>query len=133
MLLLSNRDFQTGDHDSVLNVISLSPNDDLNSFVEIWYQVFLWALFSSLFVHIVGSLIAFCRLRKHRIGRWIPLVILGMGVISPLTGGVVTSAAIAGVYRACDIVMMPFYALVWGVGQTFGVLLISFTRIVATL
>ncbi|CAL1544166.1 unnamed protein product [Lymnaea stagnalis] len=127
------RDFQAGAHDSVLNVISLSPNDDPDSFVEIWYQVFLWALFSSLFVHIVAALIAFLRLRKHRIGRWIPLAIIAMGVLSPLTGGVVSSAAIAGVYRASNVAMMPFYALVWGVGQTLIVIIISFMRILATL
>jgi len=58
---------------------------------EIWYQVFLWALFSSMFVHIIATLIAFCRLRKHKIGRWIPLGIFAVGVISPLTLGVVSS------------------------------------------
>ncbi|GFN89830.1 transmembrane protein 170a-like [Plakobranchus ocellatus] len=130
---LFSRDFQTGAHDSVLSVISLSPNDKIDTFVEIWYQVFLWALFSSLFVHIVAALIAFLRLRKHSIGRWIPLAILTMGVLSPLTGGVVSSAAVAGVYRASDMVMIPFYALVWGVGQTFVVIIISFSRILATL
>lgn len=56
-----------------------------------WYQVFLWALFSSIFAHVVAALIAFCRLRKHRYGRWIPVVVFGMGIISPLTGGVITS------------------------------------------
>uniref|UniRef100_A0A0B6ZP59 Transmembrane protein 170A n=1 Tax=Arion vulgaris TaxID=1028688 RepID=A0A0B6ZP59_9EUPU len=133
MITLSKRDFQAGAHDSVLNVISLSPNDELDTFVEIWYQVFLWALFSSLFVHIIAALISFLRLRKHSIGRWIPAAILAMGVLSPLTGGVVSSAAIAGVYRASDFVMMPLYALVWGVVQTFLVVVISFSRILATL
>jgi len=56
-----------------------------------WYQIFLWALFTSIFAHVVAALIAFCQLRKHRYGRWIPLLILGMGVISPLTGGTITS------------------------------------------
>ncbi|CAG5124889.1 unnamed protein product [Candidula unifasciata] len=129
---MPRRDF-IGAHDSVLNVISLSPNDDIDTFVEIWYQVFLWALFSSLFVHIVAALIAFLRLRKHRIGRWIPVAILTMGVLSPLTGGVISSAAIAGVFRASDFLVMPFYALVCGVVQTFLVLVISYSRILATL
>ncbi|XP_050396522.1 transmembrane protein 170B [Patella vulgata] len=75
-----------------------------------WYQVFLWALFSSMFVHIIAALIAFCRLRKHKIG-----------------------AAVAGLYRAADFEMMPFYALVWGVGQSIIVSFVSFTRILATL
>ena len=59
--------------------------------VEIWYQVFLWALFSSMFVHIIAALIALCKLRKHKIGRWIPLGIFAMGVLSPITLGAVSS------------------------------------------
>ena len=56
-----------------------------------WYQVFLWNLFSSIFCHFVASAIAFARLRKHKIGRFIPAIVLVMGFLSPLTGGVVTS------------------------------------------
>jgi len=84
-------------------------------------------------VHIAAAIVAFFRLRKHHIGRWISIVILSMGIISPLTGGVVTSAAIAGVVVACNFTIMPFYCLVCGVGQTFFVVFISYTRIVATL
>ena len=58
---------------------------------EMWYQVFLWCLFSSIFVHLIAAAIAFGRLRKHKIGRFIPLAFIAMGLISPLTGGVVTS------------------------------------------
>ncbi|XP_064641381.1 transmembrane protein 170B-like [Lineus longissimus] len=130
---MGRNDFQSGDLDSIENVIGLSPKDPLNGFAEIWYQVFLWALFSSIFVHAVAAIIAFCRLRKHKIGRFIPAVILVMGVVSPLTGGVATSAAIAGVYRASGFTMAPLYSLVWGVGQTILVIFISFTRIIATL
>lgn len=125
-------DFGTSAHNSVLNVISLTA-EELKSFTEMWYSVFLWALFSSLFIHIIAALIAFCRLHKHHFGRWIPLAIVAMGIISPLTGGVISSAAIAGVYRASDFYMIPFYALVWGVGQTVVVVVISFSRILATL
>ena len=46
---------------------------------------------------------------------------------------IVTGAAIAGVYRASGFEMAPLYALVWGVGQTIAVIVISFTRILATL
>ncbi|KAL4234795.1 hypothetical protein ACF0H5_006437 [Mactra antiquata] len=126
-------DFKAEELDSLINVIGLKPSDPLDGFGEIWYQVFLWALFSSLFVHIIAALIAFCKLRKHRIGRWIPLGIITMGVISPITLGSVSSAAIAGFYRASDVEMMPFYALLWGLGQTMIALVFSFTRILATL
>lgn len=59
--------------------------------LEIWYQVFLWALFTSIFVHAIAAILAFVRLRKHKIGRWMSLVIIVMGVLCPLTGGVITS------------------------------------------
>lgn len=126
-------DFRVTELDKIENVIGLSPRDPLNGFAEMWYQVFLWGLFSSILVHFVAAAIAFGRLRKHKIGRFIPAVILVMGFLSPLTGGVVTSAAIAGVYRASGFEMAPLYALVWGVGQTILVIFISFTRILATL
>ena len=58
---------------------------------EMWYQVFLWALFSSILVHCVAAAIAFARLRRHKIGRLVPALILVMGILSPITGGVVTS------------------------------------------
>ncbi|XP_067651565.1 transmembrane protein 170A-like [Haliotis asinina] len=131
--MTATKDFQMDELDSILNVLWLSANDDLDSFGEMWYQIFLWALFSSMLVHVIASLIAVCRLRKHKLGRWIPVVIVAMGVLSPLTGGVVTSAVIAGVFRASDFVITPFYALVCGVGQTIIVMFISFTRILATL
>jgi len=58
---------------------------------EMWYHVFLWALFSSVLVHAVATAIAFCRLRSHKIGRFIPVAILAMGLIWPITGGAITS------------------------------------------
>lgn len=61
---------------------------------EMWYQIFLWALFSSVFVHLVCAIIAFSRLRKHKLGRWIPALILIMGVLSPLTGGILSSKSL---------------------------------------
>ncbi|UYV66968.1 TMEM170B [Cordylochernes scorpioides] len=141
-------ELETSELDSIINVIGLSPTDPVDTFAglallldvepkwmcaEMWYQVFLWALFSSLFVHIIAAGIAFGTLRKHKLGRFTALLILVFGVLSPLTGGVITSAAIAGVYRAAHFQMMPFYALVWGVGQTFLAVVMSFTRILATL
>lgn len=126
-------DFKASDIDSIINVIGLTPSDPLDTFVEMWYQVFLWALFSSLFMHIIAASIAFCTLKQHKTGRFAPIVILVMGVLAPLTGGVVTSAAIAGVYRASSFEMAPFYALVWGLGQTVLAAVLSYTRILATL
>ncbi|KAK0047902.1 transmembrane protein 170A-like [Biomphalaria glabrata] len=117
---------------TVLQVLTLSaPN--LSTFFDIWYYIFLSALISSLFVHAVATLIAFLRLRKHNIGRWIPLAMLIMGFLSPLTGGVVSSAATAGVLKASDIVLQPLYAIIFGIAHTFMVVVVSFLRILATL
>ena len=126
-------DFAPSGLDSLENVIGLKPNDPLNGFAEMWYQIFLWALFSSMFVHVIAAVIAFGRLRKHRLGRWMSVLIIITGILSPLTGGVITSAAIAGVYRASGFELKPLYALVWGVGQTIVIIFFSFTRLLATL
>ncbi|KAI8519890.1 PREDICTED: transmembrane protein 170A-like isoform X1 [Branchiostoma belcheri] len=127
---MSSQDFTN--LESVVNVIGLSSKP-LWAFAEMWYQVFLWALFSSMFVHLIAAFIAFAALRLHKQGRWVPLGIVIMGLLSPLSGGVITSAAIAGVYRAAGFTMAPMYALMWGVGQTVFVMVISFSRILATL
>lgn len=44
-----------------------------------------------------------------------------------------SGAAIAGVYKAAGKTMMSFEAFVFGVGQSFCVVIISFLRILATL
>jgi len=126
-------EFQASQLDSIINVIGLTPSDPLDTFAEMWYQVFLWALFSSLLIHIMSASIAFFMLKRHKTGRFVPIAVVVMGVLSPLTGGVVTSAAVAGVYRASGFQMAPFYALIWGLGQTVLATIMSFTRILATL
>ncbi|KAM3829226.1 transmembrane protein 170A [Vipera latastei] len=102
-------------------------------FSEMWYGVFLWALASSLFFHVPAGLLALFTLRRHRYGRFMSVSIFLMGLVGPLAAGTLTSAAIAGVYRAAGKNMIPFEALTWGVGQTFCVVMISFLRILATL
>lgn len=76
---------------------------------------------------------AFATLRKHKFGKFFPIFILIMGIIPPLTAGVVSSAAIAFVYRASSYPMAPLYAFIWGVGQTALAACLGFTRILATL
>lgn len=105
----------------------------LTSFAEMWYQIFLWALFSSIFVHTIAGAICFATLRQHKYGKFFPLLIIIMGVLLPLTSGVLSSAAIAFVYRASSYQMPPLYALFWGIGQTVVAACVGFTRILATL
>ncbi|KAJ6666183.1 hypothetical protein lerEdw1_001088 [Lerista edwardsae] len=102
-------------------------------FPEMWYGVFLWALVSSLFFHIPAGLLALFTLRQHRYGKFMSVSILLMGIVGPMAAGTLTSAAIAGVYRAAGKEMTPFVALTLGVGQTFCVVVISFLRALATL
>lgn len=112
---------------------SSSIGNSLSTFPEMWYRVFLWALFSSIFVHTAAALMAFATLRKHKFGKFFPIFIIVMGVIAPLTAGVVSSAAIAFVYRASSYPLAPLHAFVWGVGQTALAACLGFTRILATL
>ncbi|XP_022908911.1 transmembrane protein 170A [Onthophagus taurus] len=119
--------------DSLQTVFWLQQTDKLNTFAKMWYHVFLWALFSSIFVHTVAGLIAFLTLRKHKFGKFFPIAILLMGVVTPVMSGIISSAAIACVYRYSSLPMQPLYALFWGVGQTVLSACIGFTRILATL
>ncbi|XP_056382375.1 transmembrane protein 170A isoform X3 [Hyla sarda] len=79
------------------------------------------------------GLLALFTLRHHKYGRFMSVGILLMGILGPISAGILTSAAIAGVYKAAAKEMIPFEALVLGVGQTFCVLVVSFLRILATL
>ncbi|NWX03480.1 T170A protein, partial [Caloenas nicobarica] len=105
----------------------------LSTFPEMWYGVFLWALVSSLSFHVPAALLALFTLRHHKYGRFMSVSLLLMGIVGPITAGILTSAAIAGVYRAAAKKMIPFEALILGVGQTFCVVVVSFLRILATL
>ncbi|XP_060109727.1 LOW QUALITY PROTEIN: transmembrane protein 170A [Heteronotia binoei] len=102
-------------------------------FPEMWYGVFLWALVSSILFHIPAGLLALYTLRRHSYGKYMSVSILLMGIVGPITAGTLTSAAIAGVYRAAGKEMTPFVALMLGVGQSCCVVIISFLRILATL
>lgn len=42
---------------------------ELESFPDLWREIFLWAFFSILFIHIVSAIIAFLMLRRHKYGR----------------------------------------------------------------
>lgn len=74
-----------------------------------------------------------CVLYKHVSVRFFPVMIIFMGTFTPLTSGAMSSAAIAFVYRASSLKMMPGYAVIWGVGQTLLGAAVGFTRILATL
>ncbi|KAG7501125.1 hypothetical protein JOB18_040535 [Solea senegalensis] len=130
--MTTNRDYSV--NLSVQQVLSLwVQGTTLQHFTEMWYWVFLWCLFSSLFVHGVVGLLMLVMLQRHKRGRLITLVLVSVGFLASLSGGVITSAAVAGVYRVAGKDMAPLEALVFGVGQTALSVVISFSRILATL
>uniref|UniRef100_A0A8C3DGA5 Transmembrane protein 170B n=56 Tax=Neognathae TaxID=8825 RepID=A0A8C3DGA5_CORMO len=119
---------------SVQQVLSLWAHGTvLRSLTEMWYWVFLWALFSSLFVHGAVGVLMFVMLQRHRQGRLISVIVVSIGFLGSVTGAMITSAAVAGIYRVAGKNMAPLEALVFGVGQTVLTLIISFSRILATL
>uniref|UniRef100_T1GX72 Transmembrane protein 170A n=1 Tax=Megaselia scalaris TaxID=36166 RepID=T1GX72_MEGSC len=105
----------------------------LSSFRAMWYHIFVWTLFSSIFIHTCAAVFAFVTLRKHKFGRFFSILILVMGVVFPVTSGAVSSACIAFVHRASSIQINAIYAMIWGVGQTILSACLGFTRILATL
>ncbi|XP_067275913.1 transmembrane protein 170A [Pseudorasbora parva] len=116
------------------NATNCGRNDtSLCDFSEMWYGVFLWAVVSSLVFHLPAALLALSTLRRHKMARFFPIGILLMAIIGPLFGGVLTSAAIAGVYKAAGKSMFSLEALVFGVGQSLCIFIISFFRVLATL
>lgn len=61
------------------------------SLPEMWYWVFLWCLFSSLFVHGAAGLLMLVTLQRHKRGRLITLVLVSVGFLASLSGSVITS------------------------------------------
>lgn len=119
--------------DTLADVMGLRSDHTLKTFAEMWYHIFLWGLFSSIFIHTCAALVAFATLRKHKFGRFFSILILVMGILSPACGGIVSSAAIAFVHRTSSLQMSPIYALIWGVGQTILSACVGLTRILATM
>lgn len=65
-----------------------------------WYGVFLWALVSSLSFHVPAALLALFTLRHHKYGRFMSVSLLLMGIVGPITAGILTSTVEARKYRA---------------------------------
>lgn len=100
---------------------------------EIWYEVFVWCFCSSVALYSVAALVAFLTLRKHKFGRFYSLMILFMGFVLPLTLGVLSSAAVAFVYKTSSFEMETGHAIMWGAGQTVVHAMFGVGRILATL
>jgi hypothetical protein len=95
--------------------------------------VFLWCFISSVFLYSIAAIIAFSMLRRHKLGKFYSVMILLMGAIIPCSLGLLSSAAIAFVYKHSSFSMVPTHAMAWGLGQTLIHAAVGFTRILATL
>merc|ERR1719187_1383556 len=96
-----------------------------------WMAVFVWCLFSSAVIYSAAAVLAFAALRRHSLGRFYSVMIVVMGLIIPLS--LLSSGAIAFVYKHSNFSMVPIHAMMWGVGQTVTHAAVGFTRILATL
>lgn len=69
----------------------VTPALPFSTLTEMWYGVFLWALVSSVFFHVPAGLLALFTLRHHKYGRFMSVGILMMGIVGPISAGVLTS------------------------------------------
>lgn len=96
-------------------------------------SVWMWCVFSSAVIYSFAAILAFTTLRRHKLGRFYSVSILTMGLAVPLSLGLITSAAIAFVYKHSNFSMAPIHAAMWGAGQTVIHAAVGLTRILATL
>ncbi|XP_017746663.1 PREDICTED: transmembrane protein 170B isoform X1 [Rhinopithecus bieti] len=93
-----------GDHSminlSVQQVLSLWAHGTvLRNLTEMWYWIFLWALFSSLFVHGAAGVLMFVMLQRHRQGRVISVIAVSIGFLASVTGAMITTFAVPPGHR----------------------------------
>lgn len=101
---------------------------------NLWYQMFLSTLISSVVLHSIGSLILYIRLRSHHYAKWLALIVQIAGFITPIFLGSITNALIAAILVFSGRYTLSFYiAVSIGLGQTICVVAVEFLRIMQTL
>ena len=108
-------------HVGFIHFKSFEMNETTTGYIEfsvIWYKVFIWCLYSSLFIYFLAAALALFYLRKHRIGRLYSVLIILNGILLPLTLGSISSASIAWIYNTANFEMNEYHAMIWGSGQT---------------
>ena len=61
------------------------------SLSEIWFYMFAWSFFSSILIHLGAAAAAFASLRRHKVARYWPVLILLSGIVTPLCVSLITS------------------------------------------
>jgi hypothetical protein len=101
---------------------------------RLWYQMFLSTLISSIILHSIGAFVLFMRLRKNSYTKWLVLVILLTGILTPLTLGSINNILIASILVFSSRFDLPFYATILiGLGQTIFIILVGFLKLMQTL
>uniref|UniRef100_A0A0N5ANU1 Transmembrane protein 170A n=1 Tax=Syphacia muris TaxID=451379 RepID=A0A0N5ANU1_9BILA len=116
----------------ILNVLLLD-NGLYGSFWDIWLGILLWMTASYLTVYLIAAAISSLALRKHP---WFPLFLIPLLVVAflgPTTFGAATSASIALPLSAAHKAISSVQCMFLGCMQTLSLVLISYTRILATL
>eukprot|EP00076_Gallus_gallus_P013090 XP_015131468.1 transmembrane protein 170B isoform X2 [Gallus gallus] len=97
---------------SVQQVLSLWAHGTvLRNLTEMWYWVFLWALFSSLFVHGAVGVLMFVMLQRHRQGRLISVIVVSIGFLGSVTGAMITNDILENLLGLTSISQMDFGSL----------------------
>lgn len=101
---------------------------------RLWYQMFLSSLISSIILHAIGSAVLFIRLRKHMYTKWLIIVIILAGIVTPLILGNINNILIASILVFSGRYDLPLYAAILiGLCQTIFVVTIGFLKILQTL
>eukprot|EP00051_Salpingoeca_urceolata_P006907 m.91477 g.91477 ORF g.91477 m.91477 type:complete len:131 (-) comp15040_c0_seq1:49-441(-) len=108
----------------------------IEGFGDMWKSIWIWSLLSFGVAHGAGGLIAFVNCQDLGPKRWtwlIPLVFGVLGMLIPMTAGVVTATMIAGVYSSAGFDMTTTEAFGWGVGQCIVYIIGSLSRNLSSL
>ncbi|KAK0426047.1 hypothetical protein QR680_009520 [Steinernema hermaphroditum] len=117
---------------SLWNVLTLT-SDRTNVFWEIWLSILLWMLISYAFVHLVAGALSLLMLRKHYWMPFLTIPFVAMFFVGPVTLGTVTSASIALTFSTASISVTCLICALLGITQTVSVIIVSFSRLLATL
>lgn len=113
---------------------STSDMNDMAQISQLWYQMFLSTLISSIVIHSIGSFILLVRLRSHHYAKWLALLVQLAGFLTPIFLGSVTNALIASILVISNRYELPFYIVISiGLAQTLCVVAMQFLKIIQTL
>lgn len=110
------------------------PNSKVDKIQKLWYTMFISTLASSVIFHLIGALVLFIRLRSHHYAKWLTLLVILAGFVTPLFLGSITNALIAAILVFSNRDNLPFYInSSIGLAQTVCIIAVQFLKIMQTL